>query len=44
MEYRPLLLSDLLDRIDDIVLPGHAVNVADDMWETSMLDVAFRRR
>jgi aryl-alcohol dehydrogenase-like predicted oxidoreductase len=38
------LSSDLLDRIDEIVPPGHTVSVADNMWKTSTLDVAFRRR
>ncbi|PIB06621.1 hypothetical protein B1C81_23030 [Streptomyces sp. HG99] len=40
------LSSDLLDRIDEIVPPGHTVNVADNMWHTSTsaLDAAFRRR
>jgi aryl-alcohol dehydrogenase-like predicted oxidoreductase len=38
------LSSDLLDRIDEIVRPGHTINVADNMWKTSTLDVAFRRR
>ncbi|WP_329338270.1 aldo/keto reductase [Streptomyces sp. NBC_01352] len=40
------LSDDLLDRIDEIVPPGHTVNVADNMWHTSTstLDAAFRRR
>jgi aryl-alcohol dehydrogenase-like predicted oxidoreductase len=38
------LSSDLLDRIDEIVRPAHTVNVADNMWRTPSLDVAFRRR
>ena len=38
------LPSDLLDRIDEIVLPGHTVNIADNMWKTSPLDPASRRR
>jgi aryl-alcohol dehydrogenase-like predicted oxidoreductase len=40
------LSSDLLDRIDQIVPPGHTVNIADNMWSTSTsaLDAAFRRR
>jgi aryl-alcohol dehydrogenase-like predicted oxidoreductase len=38
------LSSDLLDRIDEIVPPGHTINVADNMWKTSTLDVVFRRR
>ena len=38
------LSNDLLDRIDEIVPPGHTINVADNMWKTSTLDVAFRRR
>ena len=29
------LSADLLDRIDQIVPPGHTVNVADNMWRTS---------
>ena len=29
------LSSGLLDRIDEIVPPGHTVNVADNMWNTS---------
>src|ERR1022692_415588 len=38
------LSSDLLDRIDEIVPPGGTVNIADNMWTTSALDAAFRRR
>ncbi|SEH01097.1 Predicted oxidoreductase [Nonomuraea solani] len=40
------LPDDLLDRIDEIVPPGHTVNVADNMWSTSTpaLDAASRRR
>jgi aryl-alcohol dehydrogenase-like predicted oxidoreductase len=40
------LPGDLLDRIDDIVAPGHTVNVADNMWSssTSALGAASRRR
>lgn len=40
------LPSDLLDRIDEIVPPGHTINIADNMWHTSTsaLDTAFRRR
>src|ERR1700729_3086567 len=38
------LSSDLLDRIDEIVPPGLTVNIADNMWKTSTLDAAFRRR
>jgi aryl-alcohol dehydrogenase-like predicted oxidoreductase len=40
------LSSDVLDRIDEIVPPGHTVNIADNMWSTSTsaLDAAFRRR
>jgi aryl-alcohol dehydrogenase-like predicted oxidoreductase len=40
------LSTDLLDRIDAIVPPGHTVNVADNMWATSApaLDAASRRR
>ena len=40
------LSDDVLDRIDEIVAPGHTVNVADNMWNTSTtaLDPAFRRR
>ena len=40
------LSSDVLDRIDEIVPPGHTINVADNMWDysTSALDAAFRRR
>jgi aryl-alcohol dehydrogenase-like predicted oxidoreductase len=40
------LSSDVLDRIDEIVAPGHTVNIADNMWSTSTsaLDAAFRRR
>jgi aryl-alcohol dehydrogenase-like predicted oxidoreductase len=40
------LPSDLLDRIDEIVPPGHTVNIADNMWSTSTpsLDAASRRR
>ena len=29
------LSDDVLDRIDEIVAPGHTVNVADNMWSTS---------
>jgi aryl-alcohol dehydrogenase-like predicted oxidoreductase len=40
------LPSDLLDRIDQIVLPGVTINVADNMWNigTPALNEAFRRR
>jgi hypothetical protein len=38
------LPSDLLDGIDEIVPPGHTVNFADNMWKTSSLDAASRRR
>lgn len=40
------LSSDLLDRIDQIVLPGVTINIADNMWNvgTRALDAAFRRR
>jgi hypothetical protein len=40
------LSSDLPGRIDDVVPPGHTVNIADNMWatSTSSLDVASRRR
>ena len=40
------LSEDLLDRIDEIVPPGHTVNVADNMWHTSTtaLETATRRR
>jgi aryl-alcohol dehydrogenase-like predicted oxidoreductase len=40
------LSDDLLDRIDEIVPPGHTVNVADNMWHTSTtaLQPAARRR
>ena len=40
------LPGDLLDRIDDIVAPGHTVDVADNMWSTSTsaLDASSRRR
>jgi aryl-alcohol dehydrogenase-like predicted oxidoreductase len=38
------LSSDLLDRIDAIVPPGHTVNVADNMWRNPSLDPAARRR
>jgi len=40
------LADDLLDRIDEIVAPGHTVNVADNMWSTSTsaLDAGLRRR
>lgn len=40
------LSDDLLDRIDEIVPPGHTVNIADNMWHTSTsaLDPASRRR
>ncbi|MCW2982728.1 MAG: aldo/keto reductase [Conexibacter sp.] len=40
------LSGDLLDRIDAIVPPGHSVDVADNMWNTSTpaLDAASRRR
>ena len=39
-----VLSNDLLDRIDKIVPPGRTVNTADNMWMTSALDVASRRR
>jgi aryl-alcohol dehydrogenase-like predicted oxidoreductase len=38
------LSSDLLDRIDEIVPPGSTVNISDNMWTTSAMDAAFRRR
>lgn len=40
------LSTDLLDRIDEIVAPGHSIDVADNAWATSTnaLDPAFRRR
>ncbi len=40
------LPDDLLDRIDEIVPPGHTVNIADNMWgtSTSTLDATARRR
>ncbi|MCW2994165.1 MAG: aldo/keto reductase [Conexibacter sp.] len=40
------LPADLLDRIDEIVPPGHTINVADNMWNTSTttLEPASRRR
>ena len=40
------LSDDVLDRIDEIVPPGHTVNVTDNMWSTSTsdLETAFRRR
>jgi aryl-alcohol dehydrogenase-like predicted oxidoreductase len=40
------LPTDVLDRIDEIVPPGHTVNVADNMWgtATSALEAAARRR
>ena len=38
------LSSDVLDRIDQIVPPAHTVNIADNMWRTTSLDPASRRR
>lgn len=40
------LPDELLDRIDEIVPPGHTVNVTDNMWDTSTtaLTPASRRR
>ena len=40
------LPADVLDRIDEVVPPGHTVNIADNMWSlgTSALDAASRRR
>ena len=40
------LAADVLDRIDEIVPPGHTVNVADNGWATSTtaLDAGARRR
>ncbi|MGW0626018.1 aldo/keto reductase [Streptomyces sp. NPDC002758] len=40
------LSSDVLDRIDEIVPPGHTINIADNNWNTSTssLDAASRRR
>ncbi|MGP4111473.1 aldo/keto reductase [Streptomyces sp. 4N509B] len=40
------LSTELLDRVDAIVPPGHTVNVADNMWQTSTsaLEPAARRR
>jgi aryl-alcohol dehydrogenase-like predicted oxidoreductase len=40
------LSGDVLDRIDEIVPPGHTINVADNMWRTStpaLLPAARRR-
>jgi aryl-alcohol dehydrogenase-like predicted oxidoreductase len=41
-----VLSDDVLDRIDEIVPPGHTVNVGDNMWHTSTtaLEAASRRR
>ena len=38
--------SDVLDLIDEIVLPGTTINVADNLWNigTTPLGAAFRRR
>jgi aryl-alcohol dehydrogenase-like predicted oxidoreductase len=36
------LSPDVLDRIDEIVAPGHTVDVADNMWTS--LDPVSRRR
>jgi aryl-alcohol dehydrogenase-like predicted oxidoreductase len=36
--------SDVLDRIDEIVPPGHTVNIADNMWRITALGPASRRR
>ena len=43
---RTELSADVLDRIDEIVPPGHTVNIADNMWavSTPSLEAAFRRR
>jgi aryl-alcohol dehydrogenase-like predicted oxidoreductase len=41
------LATDVLDRIDEIVPPGHTINIADNMWartSTSSLNAAARRR
>jgi aryl-alcohol dehydrogenase-like predicted oxidoreductase len=40
------LSTDVLDRIDQIVPPGHTVNVADNMWSvgTTALGAGLRRR
>ena len=40
------LSEDVLDRIDEILPPGHTGNVADNMWHTSTpaLEAANRRR
>ena len=40
------LSSDVLDRIDQIVPPGHTINVNDNMWNvgTTSLEPAVRRR
>ena len=38
------LSSDVLDRIDEIVPPAHTVNIADNMWRTTALNPASRRR
>ncbi|MER5913172.1 aldo/keto reductase [Streptomyces sp. NPDC001982] len=40
------LSSDVLGRIDEIVPPGHTINIADNNWNTSTsaLDAASRRR
>jgi aryl-alcohol dehydrogenase-like predicted oxidoreductase len=39
-----VLSSDILDQIDEIVPPAHTVNIADNMWRTTSLDPASRRR
>ena len=38
------LSTDILDRIDEIVPPAQTVNIADNMWRTTALDPASRRR
>ena len=40
------LSEDVLDRIDEIVPPGHTINIADNMWHTSTtaLEATTRRR
>jgi aryl-alcohol dehydrogenase-like predicted oxidoreductase len=38
------LSDELLDRIDEIVPPGDSVNIDDNMWKSSALEAASRRR
>ena len=38
------LSDDLLERIDQVVLPGTTINYADNVWTARALPPAYRRR